>query len=134
MKDNLKFDWKRRRFSLSSSFLVRLVSFASRHNATLLLLLVSCAVATVGVFVIRDLQTANRGAQDMYTGAVQGLQRIGELQYDTQETRRATLYALTTNDSNLQIEYADQSRNADQRVKEGIAEYQRLERVPQHSR
>ncbi len=132
MKDNVKFDGRRRRFGLSSSFAGRLVSFASRHNATLLLLLVSCAVATVGVFVIRDLQTANKGAQDMYTGAVQGLQRIGELQYDTQETRRATLYALTTNDSNLQVEYADQSRNADQRVKEGIAEYQRqAKRVPE---
>jgi signal transduction histidine kinase len=30
---------------------------------------------------------------------------------------------LTTSDSNLQVEYADQSRNADQRVKDGIAEY-----------
>jgi signal transduction histidine kinase len=129
MNDTFKFDWKRR-FGLSSSFLARLVHFASRHNATLLLLLVSCAVATVGVFVIRDLQAANRGAQDMYTGSVHGLQRIGELQYDTQETRRATLYALTTNDSNLQLEYADQSRNADQRVKEGIAEYQQQAKRP----
>jgi signal transduction histidine kinase len=129
MNDNLKFDLKRR-FGPSSSLVARLANLASRHNATLLLLLVSCAVATVGVFVIRDLQTANRGAQDMYTGSVHGLQRIGELQYDTQETRRATFYALTTSDSNLQLEYADQSRNADQRVKEGIAEYQQQAKRP----
>src|SRR5437879_9606683 len=54
---------------------------------------------------------------------MQGLRRIGELQYDAQETRRSTLYALTTEDGNLQVEYADQSREADHRVSEGIAEY-----------
>ena len=44
--------------------------------------------------------------------ALLGLRGIGELQYQAQETRRSTLYALTTNDSNLQVEYADQSRAA----------------------
>ncbi len=34
-----------------------------------------------------------------------------------------TLYALTTNDSNLQVEYADQSRAADRRVSDGITDY-----------
>ncbi len=85
--------------------------------------MVCCGVAVVGAFVIRDLRAANAEAQEIYTGSVHGLQRIGELQYDAQETRRATLYALTTTDSNLQVEYADQSRDADRQVKEGIAEY-----------
>jgi signal transduction histidine kinase len=88
-----------------------------------LLFLVCCGVAAIGAIVIRDLQNANAEAQKMYTSTVYGLQQIGELQYEAQETRRATLYALTTTDSNLQVEYADQSRNADQRVKDGIAEY-----------
>jgi signal transduction histidine kinase len=129
MSDNLKLDTKRPS-GFVYSFVARLVSFVSRHSASLLLLLISCAVGTVGIFVIRDLQAANREAQDMYTGSVHGLQRIGELQYDTQETRRATLYALTTSDSNLQVEYADQSRDADRRVKEGIAEYQQQAKRP----
>ena len=103
----------------------RLLSKASGRNTTLLLSLVFCLVALVGVFVIRDLQAANAEVNNMYTRSVHGLQRIGELQYDAQETRRATLYALTTNDSNLQIEYADQSRAADQRVKDRISEYAR---------
>lgn len=103
----------------------RFLSAALRHNAGLFLLLVCCGVAVVGAFVIRDLQAGRAEAQSMYTGSVHGLQRIGELQYDAQETRRATLYALTTSDSNLQVEYADQSRDADQRVKDGIAEYLR---------
>jgi signal transduction histidine kinase len=104
-------------------FVDRVLSAASRHNATLLLFVVCCGVAVVGAFVIRDLRAANDEAQKIYTGSVHGLQRIGELQYQTQETRRATLYALTTIDSNLQVEYADLSRAADQRVKDGIAEY-----------
>jgi signal transduction histidine kinase len=101
----------------------RLLNASSRHNAILLLFMVCCGVAVVGAFVIRDLRAANDEAQKIYTGSVHGLQRIGELQYDAQETRRATLYALTTSDSNLQVEYADQSRDADRQVKEGIAEY-----------
>jgi signal transduction histidine kinase len=125
----LKFALKHR-FTYPAPFLDRLLTDASRHNANLLLFLVSCAVATVSVFVIRDLQAANADAQNMYTVSVHGLQRIGELQYDAQETRRATLYALTTSDSNLQVEYADQSRDADQRVKDGIADYGRQARWP----
>jgi signal transduction histidine kinase len=108
----------------------RLLSAAYRHNAPFLLVLVFCAVAVVGGFVIRDLQAANAEAETMYAGSVHGLQRIGELQYDAQETRRATLYALTTSDSNLQVEYADQSRNADQRVKDAIVEYTRQAKRP----
>ena len=101
----------------------RLLFQASRYNAVLLLFLICCGVTVVGAFVIRDLRAANAEAQEIYTGAVHGLQRIGELQYDAQETRRATLYALTTTDSNLQVEYADQTREADKRVTDGIAEY-----------
>jgi signal transduction histidine kinase len=111
-------------------FLDRLLLAAPRHNAILLLFLVSAAVAMVGVFVIRDMRAANVEAQSIYTGSVHGLQMIGELQYDAQETRRATLYALTTSDSNLQVEYAGQSRDADQHVKDDITEYGRRAERP----
>lgn len=69
------------------------------------------------------MRAASVEAQQMYARSVLGLRQIGELQYQAQETRRSTLYALTTNDSNLQVEYADQSRNADQRVTDGITLY-----------
>ena len=105
------------------SMVDRLLIDATRHNALLLLFFICCGIAVVGAFIIRDLRAANAEAQEIYTGAVHGLQRIGELQYDAQETRRATLYALTTTNSNLQVEYADQSRDADRRVTDGIAEY-----------
>jgi signal transduction histidine kinase len=124
-----KVGW-RRESTNSPAFLDRLLSIASRHNAGLLLLIVCCGVAVVGAFVVRDLQTTSAEAQKMYSGSVHGLQQIGELQYYAQETRRATLYALTTSDSNLQVEYADQSRDADQRVKDGIADYGRQAKSP----
>jgi signal transduction histidine kinase len=103
---------------------------ASRHSSSLLLFMVFCVVVGVGVFMMGDLHTATEQVQHMYAGSVQGLRRIGELQYEAQETRRATLYALTTNDSNLQVEYADQSRGADRLVTEGIAQYLVEARTP----
>lgn len=95
----------------------------ARHTSSLLLLMVFCVVVAVGAFMMGDLHTATEQVQQMYAGSVKGLRRIGELQYEAQETRRATLYALTTNNSNLQVEYADQSREADRLVTDGIARY-----------
>lgn len=132
MTKRLKFAFHRRSPYLAP-FLDRILGPGSRHNATFLLLLVCIGVAVIGAFVIHDLQAANAEAQRTYSGTIDGLQQIGELQYEAQETRRATLYALTTSDSNLQVEYADQSRTADQRVKDGIAEYARHARQPEEA-
>ena len=101
----------------------RTPTFFSRYSSALLLLLLVGLEAGVVRFVTRDVRSANSEVQRMYASSVLGLRRIGGLQYDAQETRRSTLYALTTNDSNLQVEYADQSREADNRVTEGIADY-----------
>src|SRR5438270_2790737 len=111
----------------SRSAFQRLLQAASsqiaRHSSSLLLFMVFCVVIAVGMFMIGDLHTATVQAQQMYAGSVLGLRQIGELQYEAQETRRSTLYALTTNDSNLQVEYADQARGADKLVTDGIAQY-----------
>src|SRR5712692_2281722 len=89
---------------------------ARHYRSTLLLILIGCSMAAAGVLVVRDVRIANREVQQMYAGSVLGLRRIGELLYEAQEARRSTLYALTTSDANLQIEYADQSRASDARV------------------
>lgn len=107
-----------------------ILMIALRRNALILFLIVCCGATVVAALVIHDMRIANNEAQAMYSGSVRGLQRIGELQYDAQETRRATLYALTTSDSNRQVEYADQSRDADQRVKDDIAEYSHQAKQP----
>ena len=101
-----------------------LTTIVARHATTLLLLLLVLGVELVlGTFVVRDLLATQGQVQQIYLRSIQGLRGIGELQYQTQEARRSTLYALTTNDGNLQVKYADQSRAADQRVSEGIAQY-----------
>jgi signal transduction histidine kinase len=101
-----------------------------RHSAGLLLVLVFAVEVGLGVLVIRDLLTTYGQVERVYIGSVQGLRSIGELQYETQETRRSTLYALTTDDGNLQVQYADQSRAADRRASDGIAQYLALARTP----
>lgn len=103
----------------------RVVNRLPRYSSALLLMAVLCVELGVGGFAVRDALTANEQAHGMYSKSVLGLRRIGELQYDAQETRRSTLYALTTKDSNLQVEYADQSRSADRRVSQGITQYLR---------
>src|ERR1700722_4424127 len=108
----------------------RMVGAFSRYPSALLLLIVFGVEVGVGMFVIRDVRMAGIEAQQMYASSVLGLRQIGELQYDTQETRRSTLYALTTNDSNLQVEYADQSHEADRRVSGGITAYLKQARMP----
>src|SRR5215467_12049942 len=95
----------------------------SRHLSMALLILVLLCEAGVALFVMRDLGRSYATVEKMYNGSVQGLLRIGDMQYDAQETRRSTLYALTTNDGNLQVAYADQSRAADRGVTEGIVQY-----------
>lgn len=102
----------------------------SRYPTALLLLVVFGVEVGVSLFVIRDVRTVSVEAQQMYARSVLGLRQIGELQYQAQETRRSTLYALTTNDSNLQVEYADQSREADRRVTDGITEYLKQAALP----
>lgn len=106
-------------------------TFLSRYSSAIFLLLLIGLEAGVVRFVIRDVRSASNEVQRMYASSVLGLHRIGSLQYDAQETRRSTLYALTTNDSNLQVVYADQSREADARVTAGIAEYLQQAQLPQ---
>ena len=92
---------------------------AHRWSSVVLLAVLLVQIG-IGLVLIRDLHNSHVEVQKIYDGSVHGLHMIGELEYDIQETRRATLYALTTTDGNLQVRYADQSREADRRVTEGI--------------
>ncbi len=96
-------------------------------RSVFLLVLAGCVIVGVGAFIARDLHNARLAAEQTYTESVVGLRMIGDLQYESQETRRSTLYALTTQDPNLQIQYADQSREADSVVAKIIRQH--LERA-----
>jgi signal transduction histidine kinase len=99
-----------------------LLRLFARHGFTLLLLLVFGFEVGVVFFLIQDVFIGDEQIQRMYDGSVLGLRRIGELQYEAQETRRSSLYALSTNDGNQQVKYAEQSRVAEERVTRGVAE------------
>ena len=103
----------------------------SRDLAMALLVMVFSAEAGIGLLVFHDLSRSNSEMQRMYDRSVRGLRQIGEMQYESQETRRATLYALTTSDANLQVGYCDMSRGADRRVKQGVSQYLAQAGTPQ---
>jgi PAS domain S-box-containing protein len=100
------------------------------RNFTIAFVLIGLGVVAVGGFVVNDLRSTNREVRDVYDGSVNGLDLIGELQYQIQEARRSILYSLTTTDSNLQIEYAGQSRTADARVSQLVEEHLQLDSSP----
>jgi len=104
----------------------------SRNTYSILLLLIVLIIEGVVVLVvIYDLHNSYLGVVKIYERSVRGLWRIGDVQYEAQETRRATIYALTTNNANLQVDYADQSREADRHVTEEIADFVARAQTPQ---
>ena len=66
-------------------------AFLMRYSSVLFLMLLIGLEAGVVRFVIRDVRSADNEVQRMYASSVLGLHRIGNLQYDAQETRRSTL-------------------------------------------
>lgn len=91
-----------------------------RHGSSIAFVLTCVAVVSVGGFLAHDLNRANSEAYQLSSGLLRGLNMMDELQYHTQEARRCMLYALTTSDADMQIEYADLSRASDTRVAELI--------------
>lgn len=63
-----------------------------------------------------DLYRASGAANLLYSAGARSLSLEGDIQYEVQESRRTSLYALTTPDPNLQLQFVDQSRAADQNV------------------
>lgn len=102
-----------------------------RLNFKLLFIMISIVLLGTGAFIVRDVRRVNQEVSQMYGGLASGLDLLGELQYQTQEARRSMLYALTTANSNLQLEYTDQSRTADTRVYRLIQQELRLADTPQ---
>jgi len=110
--------------------ITKLVRGCQQHSFKLAFCVIAFCLTVVGGLVVRVLRQANEEAQRMYSESVHGLALIGELQYQTQEARRSMLYSLTTKDSNLQVEYATQSRAADELVAGMIREYLEMVRDP----
>ncbi len=103
-----------------------------RYRFSLLFALIGAVVVAVGWYVVRDILRANHQVEQMYAGTAQGLDLVGDLQYQTQEVRRIMLYAFTTSDPNVQVEYADQSHAAEARIARIVNVERSHPRSPQH--
>ena len=97
-----------------------------RPGILLSFVLIALIVVSVGAIILVDLRRTAAEVRDLYAGLARGLDLLAGLQYETQEARRAMLYALTTKDANLQVRYADESRAADARVARLIEDQTRL--------
>ncbi|HZS48034.1 MAG TPA: ATP-binding protein [Blastocatellia bacterium] len=95
-------------------------SFYQRHYFKVGLTLVAIIVLGSVLLEVRDLLQAERDVEQIYNGSIGGLDLIGDLQYETQEARRLVQYALTTQDTNLQVEYVDQARNQDKVIQNNL--------------
>src|SRR6185503_4852556 len=93
-------------------------------------LCVFLAVCGVGAFISWDHYNSYHRARRNYQDAIRGLELVGQLQYQMQESRRIILYALATKDSNLQVQYADESRSASTLAADTLNESVQLSKVP----
>ena len=75
-------------------------------------MLFGAASVAAGAVSVLELRRSAAEARELYGELLSGLDLIGELQYDVQEARRRMMYALTTADANLQVQYVDESRAA----------------------
>jgi signal transduction histidine kinase/CheY-like chemotaxis protein len=74
-------------------------------------------VVTLGWVVARDFRQSAEAANQLSDRFGEGLDLIDDMLFETEEVRRILLYALHTSDANRQLEYVDQSRSAEARVK-----------------
>ncbi len=73
-----------------------------------------------------ELERAVTRSQNLYRLDTVGSQIEGDLEFETQESRRASLYALAVTDPNQQLPFIDASREADRKVRETIERFAEL--------
>src|SRR5687768_1482255 len=103
--------------------IARAMTFVRRGGSTAMLVWFAVLSAATGAVSLSQLRSAADQASELYDGLGTGWELIGALQYDVQEARRRMIYALTTTDANLQVQYVDESRAADGRVAARVREH-----------
>ncbi|HYL78695.1 MAG TPA: EAL domain-containing protein [Bryobacteraceae bacterium] len=85
-----------------------------------LVTVLALAGVAASILTARALKQAITGSEDLYRVDTTGLQAESALEYETQESRRAFLYALAITDPNDQLPYIDQARVASERVHDEV--------------
>jgi diguanylate cyclase (GGDEF)-like protein len=76
---------------------------------------------------IIELRHAVDRSQDLYRVDTVGSQIESDLEFQTQESRRAFLYALAVTDPNQQLPYVDAAREADEEVRGTIQRFRQIQ-------
>src|SRR5262249_5546273 len=74
-------------------------------------------VIMLGWVVARDFGQSAEATNQLYNRFGEGLDLIDNILFETGEVRRVMLYALHTSDANRQLDYVDQSRSGEVRVR-----------------
>jgi len=74
-------------------------------------------VIMLGWVVARDFRQSAEATNQLYNRFGEGLDLIDNILFETGEVRRVMLYALHTSDANRQLDYVDQSRSGEVRVR-----------------
>jgi diguanylate cyclase (GGDEF)-like protein len=90
------------------------------HLQLACLILIALAGILGSILGARALNEAATRSQNLYRVDTAGSQVESDLEFETQESRRAFLYALPVTDPNQQLPYIDAAREASQRVREGV--------------
>ena len=86
-----------------------------------LLAAATLTVVALGWVVASDFRQSADAANELYDRFGEALDLIDNMLFETGEVRRILLYALHTSDANRQLEYVDQSRSAEGRVRQLLA-------------
>src|SRR5678815_399960 len=97
--------------------MLRLRSLA-RYWMFTLLAAATLTVLALGWVVAKDFRQSAEAAGQLYDRFGEGLDLLDDMLFETGEVRRILLYALHTSDANRQLEYVDQSRSAEARVRQ----------------
>src|SRR5262245_37857078 len=89
----------------------------TKYRTFAILAAATLTVLALGLFVANDFRQSAQAANQLYDRFGEGLDVIDNMLFETGEVRRILLYALHTSDANLQLDYVDQSRSAEGRVK-----------------
>ncbi len=104
--------------------LQKLNQFVQGHRVESVAGLLGLLVA--GVVVMLDCEHSNQTVERLYSETVDGLNQVGDLQYQVQETRRLALYGLTSTDSNVQLQSADATRAVEKLASERISAHRQI--------
>ena len=97
---------------------MRRIQSITRSATFALLAAATLTVLALGWVVARDLRRSADAAGQLYERFGEGLDIIDDILFETGEVRRILLYALHTTDANRQLDYVDQSRSAEGRVRQ----------------